>query len=217
MVPRSLVDEVLYLCHDLPLSGHSCARLTLEKLRARFFCPQMSKDCALYVESCSACNQSKRSGRKARAGLGTYHAGAPLERVHLDILGPFPRSLTGNCYVLMLIDQFTKWLECFPLPNQSSETVAKTLVDGFLSRFGCPSEIHTDQGKNMDGVLMRQLCELLQITKTRTTPYHPASNGQVERYYRSVLQAIRCYLKNKQSDWDLHLQQIAGAIRATEN
>ena len=61
------------------------------------------------------------------------------------------------------------------------------------------------------------LCELLQIAKTRTMPYHPSSNGQIERHNRLVLQTIRCYLKNKQIDWDSHLQQIAGAIRATEN
>ena len=83
----------------------------------------------------------------------------------------------GNKLILMIIDQFTKWLECFPIPNQSAGTVAKSLVDGFISKFGCPSEIHTDQGKNMDGVLMQNLCELLQIAKTRTTPYHPQSNG----------------------------------------
>ena len=63
----------------------------------------------------------------------------------------------------MIIDQFTKWLKCFPIPNQSAETVAKSLVDGFISKFSCPSEIHTDQGKNMDGVLMQKLCEQLQI------------------------------------------------------
>ena len=106
----------------------------------------------------------------------------------------------GNKYILMIIDQFTKWLECFPIPNQSADTVAKSLVDGFISKFGCPSEIHTDQGKNMDGVLMQKLCELLQIAKTRTTPYHPQSNGQIERSNRQVLQTIRCYLKNKQCD-----------------
>lgn len=64
---------------------------------------------------------------------------------------------------------------------------------------------------------MRRLCNLLQITKTRTTPYHPASNGRVERANRTILQAIRCFLNKSQADWDLHLQQLAGTIRATEN
>ena len=117
----------------------------------------------------------------------------------------------------MIIDQFTNWLVCLPIPNQSAETIGKSLVDGFISKFGCPSEIHTDQGKYINGVLMQKLWELLQIAKTRTTPYHPQSNGQIESSNRQVLQTISCYLKNKQCDWDLHLQQIAGVIRATQN
>lgn len=156
--------------------------------------------------------------QKAKVALGQYIYGVPMDRVHIDLLGPLPTTRRNNKYVLMIMDQFTKWLECFPLPNQSeTETVAKTTVDRFISRFGCPLEIHTDQGKNVDGNLMRRLCDLLQITKTRTTPYHPASNGQVERANITILQAIRCFLSKSQADWDLHLQQLDGAIRATEN
>ena len=91
------------------------------------------------------------------------------------------------------------------------------MVDGFISRFGCPIEIHTDQGKNFDGKLFASVCELLQIAKTRTTPYRPCSNGQVERYNRTLLQLIRCFLKGNQQNWDEHLQQLAGAIRSTVN
>ena len=52
--------------------------------------------------------------------LGEYHAGAPLDRIHIDILGPIKTSQDGNVYILMLVDQFTKWLECWPLPNQTA-------------------------------------------------------------------------------------------------
>ena len=82
-----------------------------------------------------------------------------MERVHVDILGPFTPS---SQYVLMLVDQFTKWLECYLLPDQTAESVAKCVADGFISRFGCPLEIHTDQGKNFDGKLFLSVCELLK-------------------------------------------------------
>ena len=75
--------------------------------------------------------------------------------------GPFTPSTHGNQYVLMIVDQFTKWLECFPLPLQNAEEVEKCMIDGFISRFGCPIEIHTDQGKNFDGKLFASICELL--------------------------------------------------------
>ncbi|VDI11720.1 Hypothetical predicted protein [Mytilus galloprovincialis] len=174
-------------------------------------------DCKLYVSTCHICNRYKKPLKRAKAELGRYHSGVPFERIHLDILGPLPVTQQNNKYVLVIIDQFTKWLECCPLPNQNAEVVAKALMDSTISRFGCPMELHTDQGKNVDGRVIRQLCDLLEVSKTRTSAYHPASNGQVERYNRIITQLIRCFLKKNQNRWDIHLQQLAGAIRATEN
>ena len=70
----------------------------------------------------------------------------PMERVHIDMLGPFVKSTRGNVYILMIVDQFTKWVECHPVPDQTAETVCKTLVDKFFCRFGMPQIIHSDQG-----------------------------------------------------------------------
>jgi len=217
VAPKILQQEILENCHCKRLSGHMGQNKTLERLKRYAIWYKMQDDCKIFVQKCSVCSFNKKSSKKAKAELGQYISGVPMGRVHIDLLGPLPTTRRNNKYVLMIMDQFTKWLECFPLPNQSAETVAKTTVDRFISRFGCPLEIHTDQGKNVDGNLMRRLCDLLQITKTRTTPYHPASNGQVERANRTILQAIRCFLNKSQADWDLHLQQLAGAIRATEN
>ena len=72
--------------------------------------------------------------------------GAPMDRVMIDILGPLSKTPHGNTVILMLIDQFTKWIECFPLPDQSAELVAKTIVDEFFTRMGTPLEIHSDKG-----------------------------------------------------------------------
>ena len=199
MVPKSIKNEVIYYNHDLPVAGHMGISKILARVKQSFMWYGMTKDIELYVKSCSACNKNKKASVKARGALGQYHAGFPLERVHVDILGPFTPSSRGNQYVLMLVDQFTKWLECYPLADQTAESVAKCVVDGFIARFGCPLEIHTDQGKNFDGRLFASVCELLQIAKTRTTPYHPSSNGQVERYNRTLLQLIRCFLTGDQT------------------
>ena len=217
VVPESLKEEVMSMNHNLPLTGHMGIAKTVARIKKSFIWYGLSRDVELFVKSCSTCNKNKRASVKPKAPLGQYHVGSPLERVHIDILGPFTPSTRGNQYVLMMVDQFTKWLECYPLPLQNAEEVAKCMVDGFISRFGCPIEIHTDQGKNFDGKLFASVCELLQIAKTRTTPYRPCSNGQVERYNRTLLQLIRCFLKGNQQNWDEHLQQLAGAIRSTVN
>ncbi|CAC5419026.1 unnamed protein product [Mytilus coruscus] len=217
VTPDSLKDELLRCCHDLRSSGHLGQDKTLSKLRKTAYWYKMSTDCKIYVSSCHVCNRQKKACRKARADLGQYHSGVPFERIHMDILGPLPLTKMGNKYILVILYQFTKWIECCALPNQHAETIARAFMDSTISRFGCPLEIHTDQGKNIDGNVIRQLCELLEITNTRTTAYHPASNGQVERYIRTLAQMIRCFTQKRQDSWDVHLQQLTGAIRAIEN
>ena len=217
IVPKSLREEVMTLNHDLPLTGHMGIDKTIQRIKKSFVWYGLNKDVELFVKSCVACNKNKKAPVKPRAPLGQYHAGSPMERLHIDILGPFTPSAKGNQYVLMIVDQFTKWLECFALPSQGAEEVARCVVDQFIARYGCPLEIHTDQGRNFDGKLFASICQLLQITKTRTTPYRPCSNGQVERYNRTLLQLIRCFLRNNQNTWDEYLQQLAGAIRSTVN
>ena len=198
-------EKCIHDCHDSRAAGHLGQFKTLEKLRQSVIWSNMTRDSKLHVKTCAVCNKQKKPTRSAKAKLEQYHAGFPMERIHMYILGPLPVSKKGNKYLLMIVDQFTKWLECFPIENQTAEVVSKVLVDNVFSRLGCPIELHTDQGKNMDGNLVRQLCGLLQIAKTITTPYHPSSNGQVERYNRTILQTISCFLKSKQQDWDLWL------------
>ena len=89
----------------------------------------------------------------------------------------------------MMVDSFTKWVECVPLPSQTAEMTARAAINGFFVRFGYPFEIFTDQGRNFESELFQKVCELLQIHKSRTTPgpYRPSGNGQKERYNRTVL------------------------------
>uniref|UniRef100_A0AAR2LQ50 Gypsy retrotransposon integrase-like protein 1 n=1 Tax=Pygocentrus nattereri TaxID=42514 RepID=A0AAR2LQ50_PYGNA len=215
LVPASLQTEVLKACHDPPQSGHLGEGKTLERLRQNYHWYGMGEDVHLFVRRCKYCNECKMVGRTRRAKLQPYQAGAPLDRVHLDILGPFPVSGSGNRYILVIMDQFTCWVEALPVPDQGAETTAKKLVHEFVTRFGAPLELHTDQGSNFESLLFKNVCKLLQVSKTRTTPYHPASNGQAERFNRTLLQMIRCYVDRNQKNWDEHLPLLTAAYRSS--
>ena len=217
IVPRALKEVVLSGCHDEITAGHFSSRKTLSRIRQNYFWKNMSQDCSLYVHSCVNCSTQKKANLTARAPLINYQAGNPLDRVHIDILGPFPISRSGNRYVLMLIDQFTRWLEAFPLPDQAAEQVARVVVDQFIARFGSPLYILSDQGRNFESDLFSSACELLDIVKTRTTPTHPASNGQVERYNTILLALIRCHIDGASDKWDEAVPLLAGAIRSMQN
>nr|KAG5699813.1 hypothetical protein BaRGS_013533 [Batillaria attramentaria] len=217
VVPRSLQARILELGHSNLSAGHMGIGKTLKRLRQRYFWPGQQRDTQLFVKGCASCNRSKHPTRRNRAPLTSYVAGAPMERVHMDILGPLPQSRLGHRYILLMVDQFTKWVEAVALPDQSAETVARAAVDTLFSHLGYPLLIHTDQGTNFTSQLFSELCKLLHIIKTRTTPYRPCSNGQVERINRTILQMVRCTLQAKQVDWDRELQVLMGAIRSTEN
>ena len=215
LVPKSLKREVMEFCHSPALSGHLGVGKTLHRARQHFLWYGMGGDIRLFIQKCPQCQASKAVGPTGRAPLQMYQAGAPMDRLHLDVVGPFPISTSGSKYILVIIDQFTRWVEAFAIPDQTAETTVQKLVFEFIARFGSPLEIHTDQGRNFESELFSQVCHLLEITKTRTTPYHPSSNGQVERFNRTLLQMIRCYVGKNQRDWDKYLPLLTAAYRSS--
>lgn len=161
VVPASLQEDVLKYCHDVKPSGQMEQKKTIERAKQSFMWYNMQQDCINYVKGCSVCNQNKKPHVRPRASLSLFHAGFPMERVHLDILGPFNPSESGNRYVLMMIDQFSMWVEMCALPEQSAISIATKFVERFIVTFGCPLEVHTDHGRNLDGHLFKALCDLL--------------------------------------------------------
>lgn len=217
VIPKTYSEEVLKLNHDIPVTGHQGIDRTTARIKKKFYWYKMGDTIKSYIRSCNICNEHKKASRKARCPLTQYHAGAPMERVHIDFLGPLPETSSGNTNILVMIDQFTKWVEIVPLPSQTAEVTAKAAVNEFFTRFGCPFSIHSDQGRNFESQLFKSLCETFKIYKTRTTPYRPSANGQVERVNRTLMDAVRCFVSKTQKDWDEFLPQLACALRSSVN
>ncbi|VDI48099.1 Hypothetical predicted protein [Mytilus galloprovincialis] len=126
---------------------------------------------------------------RARAPLQPHYSGAPFEKIAIDIL-EVPMSDQGNRFIVVIGDYFSKWAEAFPLKNHTAPVIAEILIDQFISRFGAPFQLHSDQGPEFESRLISELCKLLGIDKTRTTTYHPQSDGQVERFNRTLLSML---------------------------
>jgi transposase InsO family protein len=118
---------------------------------------------------------------------------------------------------LTCIDPFTKWAEAFPIRNKEAETVAKVLVEQVFCRFGVPIAMLSDQGKEVDGNLMREICRLLEIDKLRTTPYKASTNAAIERFHRSLNSMLGKVIKESQTDWDERLPFVMAAYRASRH
>jgi transposase InsO family protein len=215
VLPSSRATAVLREAHDGVSGAHLGVTKTLHKVRERFYWPHMQRDIQQWINSCDVCARAKGPHVKTRGPLQTYNVGAPFERCAMDVIGPFPESQRGNRCALIVSDYFTKWVEVFPIPNQEAVTVADCLVNGWVSRYGVPLELHSDQGRNFESAVMTELCARLGIHKTRTTPLHPQSDGMVERFNRTLEQHLQKVVSQNQRDWDEHIPLFLLAYRSS--
>ena len=215
VIPSPMREELFSQIHSQKWSGHFGVKRTIGRMRRRGYWVGYKSDITNWCQNCPQCQKRKSPNKKAHHPMRQYLVGAPMERVAVDILGPLPESNLGNKYICIVSDYFTKWVEAFPMPNQEAETIAKELVDKFFSRFGIPLSIHSDQGAQFESMLFQQLCELLNLDKTRTTPYRPQSDGLVERFNRTLEDMLSKFVASDQRDWDSKLPLLMLAYRSS--
>ena len=214
-LPPCLHQEALSQCHSSLTAGHFGKNKTLSNVKKRFIWYGMHRSVEIWCRQCDTCAKYKKDGRTRRAPLKGQVTGVPMERVCLDIVGPFPESTSGNRYALVITDYFTKYVEIYPMVNQEASSVATVLVRDFFSRYGVPHFLHSDQGTQFESKLFTEICELLQIEKTRTTPFHPQSDGLAERNIKTLSRMIAMNVGSSQNEWDVNLPFLSMAYRAT--
>ena len=208
-----MVPEVLATLHNN--GGHLGVEKTLNRVAKRFWWPGYTRAVENYVASCVECQQRKMPVKKTKAALQTVPVGGPFEMLAIDFLGPLPTTEQGNKYILVVADYFTKWTEAFPLQDQTAKTTAETLVNEVIMRFGMPIVFHSDQGRNFESALVREVCKLLGIRKSRTTAYHPQGDGLVERMNRTLVESLSKYVDTNQKDWDKWIATVLFAYRTS--
>ena len=144
-------------------------------------------------------------------------ASRPFETLSIDVTGPHPRSANGYIFILTIVDHFSKFAFAYPMRNQEASTVAKILVEQVICLVGTPARILTDQGPNFESELFKKLCRMMGIAKIRTSPYKPSTNAGAERFHLTLNSMLAKQMKENQRDWDLHIQPVLAAYRATRH
>ena len=212
VVPKTHRHKAILGCHDD--IGHQGRVRTLSLLRERFFWPGMQVEATQHIAKCSRC--LKRKSTPQVAPLQPIVVSQPLELVHLDYLTLEPSK--GNIEnVLVITDHFTRYALAYASKTQTAQATARILWDNFICHYGFPEQFISDQGRNFESDLIQELCKIAGIKKLHTTPYHPQSNGQCERFNSTLCNMLGTLSDEEKSDWKSHLGCMTHAYNCTKH
>ena len=186
VIPRSLRDTIFNDSHHTTYGGHFGITHTHSKIQ---------------LHACHKC-VARNSPVNIHQPMGHVPVSGRFERVAMDLLDVSVISAKGYRYILVVCDYFTKYTEAYPLKDKTARSVADALMDIWLPRYGFPLFLHSDQGKEFDNAMIHKLSELLGTVKTKTTPYHPRSDGLVECFNRTLLAMLAMFVSQEHDNWD---------------
>jgi len=192
--------------HENPLGGHHGLTRTFNKMYEEHNWKGMRKQIKQFIKKCPNCQKNKTATRTPKEPMViTSTATRAFEKIFLDVVGPLPRSHSGNAFILTLQDDLTKFAWASPMENHEANTVAQHFVTKFVCLHGIPQSLVTDCGTEFLSNVFKEVCKLLKIRQTSTTPYHPQSNGSLERSHRSLAEYLRNFIGKDQLNWDTRI------------
>ena len=213
IMPECYRNNILQGIHNE--LGHPGKDRTLSLLRERYFWPWMNASVDNWVTKCDRCLRRKTS-TNIRAEMTSIVTTYPLELVSMDYLTLEP-SKGGQSNILVITDHFTKYAIAVPTHNQTAKTTADAFYDNFAVHYGIPTRIHSDQGANFESDLIKELCNLTGMTKSKTTAYHPMGNGCTERWNRTLLDMLGTLETDKKANWKKYIPSLAHAYNCTKH
>ena len=209
VIPEPYISGILRLAHK---PGHLGRKNTIAQLSEHFYWPGFSKDVKNVCDSCFDCQKVGRQ-RKSVAPLQTLPIiDTPFSRIAMDFVGPLPRTKQGKRYIIVLMDYATRWPEAKAVSAPTSRAAVDVILD-ICNRFGVPKEILTDTGSHFVNVMLRNVYKRLRIHHITTTPYHPQTDGMVERYNGTLKSMLKRSLSTFHGQWDQALPFVLGEYR----
>lgn len=211
------INKILQENHDNKLAGHYGFNKTYKKIKEHYYWPTIKIDIRNYIKSCHSCQINKTNFKPTKQPMEiTTTSDLPFDKLAIDIVGPLPLTESGNRFILTAQDDLTRYCFAYALPNHESLTVAKTLVELFM-RFGIPKSILSDQGPDFMSDLIKNFNSLFKTKHVTTTPYHPQTNGSLERYHLTLKDYLKHYIKPNQTDWDDYILFATFSYNTTIN
>ena len=213
ILPEPLRQEAIEHEHAI---GHYGRKRTRNIVAKKYYWKGLTRDVNKVVQACEHCQKNKVTPSQRR-DYRHFPVTSRFKTVHMDIVGPMAReSHTGKKYILTIMDRFSRWVEAWPMRSENTVTICRIFWEQWICRFGSPTELITDQGVQFESKLFKAFCDRMGIRKHRTTPYHPQSNGMIERMHRVMKETMRC-IQDRFVDWEASVQPVCLALRTAIN
>lgn len=209
IVPPAAKPSILEQFHNSEIGAHPGVNKTYRSIARRFWWPKMFIEIRQHIKDCQLCLRHKSDQRPDKVMMSSSPPTAVWDRLYIDLMGPLLTSCSGNKYVLLILDGFSKWLITFAIPDSSSASIVKCLHQVF-TMYGPPSSMVSDNATPFKSKKFVEFCNSWGTRPINSSPYHPASNA-VERVIRNVRAALSILLQQKFQDhlnWDLLLNHI---------
>lgn len=209
VIPSHLKQVVLSQTHDI---GHTGIERTYDNIREKYHWVGIYRDVVRYVTKCMHC-LSRNLVREQRPVQEMDQSGVPFQKVSIDLAGPYEESYGGNRYLFSLVDHYTGWPEFFAIPDKRAETVANIILNEIIPRHTCPLIMLSDRGSEFVNEILSQVCKHNNIFRIKTSKYHPASNGKVERVHRTWNDMVAKSLLGEVRLWDTMIPDVLLFLR----
>jgi len=209
--PGSIRADIMKIYHDTPANGAHFGRdKTIRKIKTRYYWNNMCSDITNYIKSCLRCNQNNPIRRKPDGHLKPIEPPEGVwQLLAMDFHGPIsPTSRRGNKYIISLTDILSKFVIAKAVRDCTADTAARFLQEEVICKYGTPKCILTDNGTHFTSNMMEQLLKRVGIVHLYSTPYHPQTNGQIERFNSTMDSKIASLSNSSRSDWDDQLPYV---------
>ena len=214
VVPFSLIPTVLYNAHYPVHAGHPGGTRMYETIRKEYYWRSMANDIFQAAKDCRSCAKVRGTRGNKQHLMELFPAVDPLAFVAMDIVGPFVKTQNGHTNVLVITDRFSKIARAIPLKKTTAAEVAAAFLENWICPYGMPEYLLTDNGPQFVARTFEFLTVMLGVVHVRTTAYHPQTNGQAERYNRTLVTRLVHYVSEHQNDWDQYVQPLTYAYNS---
>ena len=209
VIRRFELEGLMYLVHDHELASHFGVRATYDNIKDKYYWKGMMRDVEIYVKSCDKCQ--RRGKPQGRHELHSIKVKEPFYQMGIDYVGPLPKTKEGNKYIIVAMDYFTKWPEAKPVKEANAKETARFIYEDIICRHGSPMKILSDRGSHFNNNMIKELMTRFKIKHGFSTSYHPQTNGLVERFNKTLCEAL-AKLQND-NDWDERIAPVLFAYR----